>query len=98
MQTLISQIGFTFVEDAAALVEGFAKVVRILAVETFTAVRARVCGPVDRLAEACDVGNVIPARRDVIAWRRQAQARRKTPAGLSLLQRCNPFRGLHHLT
>jgi hypothetical protein len=96
MQTLISQIGFTFVEDAAALAQGFAKVVRTLAVETFTAVRARVCGPVDRLAEACDVGNVILARRAVIARRRQS--RRKTPTGLHLLQRCNPFRGLHHLT
>ena len=98
MQTLISQIGFTFVEDATALVEGFANVVRTLAVETFTAVRARICGPVDRLAEACDVGNVIPARRAVIARRRHSQARRKTPTGLHLLQRCNPFRGLHHLT
>ncbi len=98
MQTLISQIGFTFVEDAAALAQGFAHVVRTLAVETFTAMRARVFGPVDRLAEACDVGNVIPARRDVTARRRQFQTNRKTPTGLHLLQRCNPFRGLHHLT
>ena len=98
MQTLISQIGFTFVEDAAALAEGFAHVVRTLAAEAFTAVRARVFGPIDRLAEACDVGNVIPARRDATMRRRQSQARRKTPAGLHLLQRCNPFRGLHHLT
>jgi hypothetical protein len=98
MQTLISQIGFTFVEDATALAEGFANLVRTLAVETFNAMRARLCGPVDRLARACDVGNVIAARQDVMERRRISQMNQKMPTRRRPLDRLNPFRGLHHLT
>jgi hypothetical protein len=93
MQTIISEIAFTFVDDAIALARGLVNVARTLVVENFNAIRARISAPVDRLARACDVGNVIPAR-EVAASRRVA----RHPARRGLLERINPFRGLYDLT
>jgi hypothetical protein len=95
MQTIISEIAFTFVDDAIALARGLVDVARTLAAENFSAIRARISAPVDRLARACDVGNVIPAR-EAAATRRVA--RHPAPEGRSLRQRFNPFRGLYDLT
>ncbi len=66
MQTIVSELAFTFVDDAVALVTGFTGIVRDMAVETFTAARKRILAPVDRLARACDVGGVIAAREAAI--------------------------------
>jgi hypothetical protein len=52
MQTLIIQVATTFVDDAAALVNGFGLIVTHI-----------VMAPIDRIANACDVAGVLPARR-----------------------------------
>jgi hypothetical protein len=62
MQTVISQIAFTFVDDAIALVTGFGKAVRYLTVDLLAAARARILAPVDRLARTCDVADILTAR------------------------------------
>ena len=64
MQTLVSQLTTTFVDDAIELVKGFGKVVVHIAI-----------APIERIANACDVGGVL-ARRAV---RRVACARRRRP-------------------
>ena len=99
MQTIISEIAFTFVDDAAALMTGFAGIVRDLAVETFTAARKRALAPVDRLARACDVGGVIAAR-EAAAMRSRAPAAnwQRMPAPRRWRDRFNVFRGLYDLT
>ena len=52
MQTLVSEIVTTFVGDAAALLIGFVRgMLRV------------VMAPVERIAEACDVGGVLAMRR-----------------------------------
>jgi hypothetical protein len=66
MQTVISQITFTFVDDAMALATGFGRAVRYLTIELLVAARARMMAPVDRLARACDVANVLPARQAAV--------------------------------
>jgi hypothetical protein len=99
MQTIISEIAFTFVDDAIALAKGFAELVRTLAVESFAAIRARISAPIDRLAQACDVGNVISARQAAMARRRSLRTvRHHRPAPRRLLERFNLFRGLYDLT
>ena len=77
MQTLVSQLTTTFVDDAIELVKGFGKVI----VHITTA-------PIERMANACDVGGVLARRR---AARRLRAARR--PHGM-----WKPFGSLHHLT
>jgi hypothetical protein len=62
MQTVISKITFTFVDDAIALATGFGRAVRYLTIDLLVAARARMMAPVDRLARSCDVANVLPAR------------------------------------
>ncbi|MEO6840168.1 MAG: hypothetical protein ABI192_05330 [Bradyrhizobium sp.] len=99
MQTIISEIAFTFVDDAVALASGFAGIVRDMAVKTFTAARKLVLAPVDRLARACDVGGVIAAREAVVMRSRYQAAnwqRRRAPRRWR--DRFNIFRGLHDLT
>lgn len=99
MQTIISEIAFTFVDDAIALAKGLVDVARTLAVESLTVIRARIAGPIDRLAQACDVGNVISARQAAMSHRRALRAARQdAPAPRGLLERFNPFRGLYDLT
>jgi hypothetical protein len=99
MQTIISEIAFTFADDAAALVTGFTAIVRDMTVETFMAARKRILAPVDRLARACDVGGVIAAREAAITRSRYRSANwQRTPAPRRLRDRLNIFRGLHDLT
>jgi hypothetical protein len=100
MQTIISEIAFTFVDDAIALAKGLVDVARTLVVESFAALRTRVLAPIDRLAQACDVGNVISARQAATSRRlaQQAVARHTAPRPRRLLDRLNPFRGLYDLT
>jgi hypothetical protein len=98
MQTIISEIAFTFVDDAIALAKGFAEVVRTLAVESFAAIRARIFAPIDRLAQACDVGNVISGRQAAMPRRRLRTVRHHAPASRRLRDRFNLFRGLYDLT
>jgi hypothetical protein len=77
MQTLVSQLTTTFVEDAIELVKGFGKVIVHIAT-----------APIERLANACDVGGVL--------------ARRRAARGLRAVRRPHgmwkPFASLHHLT
>ncbi len=99
MQTIISEIAFTFVDDAAALVTGFTAIVRDMTVETFMAARKRVLAPVDRLARACDVGGVIAAREAAMTRSRYRGANwQRTAAPRRWRDRLNIFRGLHDLT
>ena len=77
MQTLVSQLTTTFVDDAIELVKGFGKVIVHIAT-----------APIERMANACDVGGVLARRRSA---RRQRAAHR--PRGL-----WKPFASLHHLT
>jgi hypothetical protein len=99
MQTIISEIAFTFVDDAAALVMGLKGIVRDMAVDTFAAARKRVLAPVDRLARACDVGGVIAGREAATMRSRYRSANRQhTAAPRRWRDRLNIFRGLHNLT
>jgi hypothetical protein len=99
MQTIISEIAFTFVDDAAALVTGLKDIVRDMAVESFMAARKRVLAPVDRLARACDVGGVIAAREAAMTRSRYRSANwQHTAAPRRWRDRLNIFRGLHDLT
>ena len=77
MQTLVAQLTTSFVDDAIELVKGFGKVVVHIAT-----------APIERIANACDVGDVLARRR---AARRLRAARRPH-------SRLNPFASLHHLT
>jgi len=85
MQTLVSQLTTTFVDDALELVKGFGKVVVHLAT-----------APIERIANACDVGGVLAARRSAphrlyaISKNRGSRSRRKFSF--------SPFSSLSHLT
>ena len=77
MQTLVSQLTTTFVDDAIEFVKGFGKVIVHIAT-----------APIERIANACDVGGVL-ARR---------QSARRLRAAHRPLSRWQPFASLHHLT
>jgi|HubBroStandDraft_2_1064218.scaffolds.fasta_scaffold2970613_1 hypothetical protein len=62
MQTVISEIAFTFVDDALALAVGFKRIARELARDLVAAGRARIMAPIDRLARACDVAGTLSTR------------------------------------
>lgn len=99
MQTIISEIAFTFVDDAIALVRGFAGILRDIASEPLTAARARILAPVDRLARACDVGGVISAREAAMTRSLHLRASwQPMPAPRRWRDRFNIFRGLYDLT
>jgi hypothetical protein len=99
MQTIVSEIAFTFVDDAAALIGGFVGILRQTAVAALWAGRERVLAPVDRLARACDVGGVIAAREAAAIGSRYRGANgRRTPAPGRRRDRLNIFRGLYQLT
>jgi hypothetical protein len=99
MQTIISEIAFTFVDDAVALASGFVTVARDIAAEILASARARILAPVDRLARTCDVGGVIAAREVAIPRRRQQGANwQPRPASRRWRDRLNIFRGLNDLT
>jgi hypothetical protein len=56
MQTLALEIATTFVDDAVALIGGCARIIVQILTRPFMA-------PVERLANACDVGGVLASRR-----------------------------------
>jgi hypothetical protein len=61
MQTVISSLALTLVDDALALVTGLVRVVSDGTGSAIAAARTRLSAPVDRLARACDVAGVLPA-------------------------------------
>ena len=63
MQTVISAIAFTFLDDATALATGFKRVTLELAAGLIAAARARITAPVDRIARACDVAGTLSGDR-----------------------------------
>ena len=78
MHTLVSQLTTTFVDDAIELVKGFGKIIVHIAT-----------APIERMANACDVGGVLARRQSA----RKAHHPR-APWKRSLL----PFAFLHYLT
>ena len=84
MQTLVSQLTTTFVDDAIELVKGFGKVIVHIAT-----------APIERIARACDVGGVLARRQSAHRPRATTKApRSRSPWTRSL----SPFASLHHLT
>jgi hypothetical protein len=84
MQTLVSQLTTTFIDDAIELVKGFGKII----VRFATA-------PIERIANACDVGGVLARRQSARQLRALRKAHRPhTPWKRSL----SPFASLHYLT
>lgn len=75
MQTLVSHLTTTFIDDAIELVKGFGKAIVHI-----------VTAPIERIANACDVGGVLA--------RRQSARRLRGPWKRSL----SPFASLHYLT
>ena len=61
MQTLAVQVASTFIGDAAALVNGFGRIVTHI-----------VMAPIERIANASDVAGILAARRAALARRREA--------------------------
>jgi hypothetical protein len=99
MQTIISEIAFTFVNDAVALASGFVTVARDLAADMLASARTRILAPVDRLARTCDVGGVLAAR-EAATLRRRHPAMNWQPgqSPRRWRDRFNIFRGLYDLT
>ena len=88
MQTLAVDIATTFVDDAAALVTGSGRALLRFAM-----------GPINRIANACDVAGVLAERRAAFRmWRANRARARRDGRRLSLLGRLSPFRHLAHLT
>lgn len=77
MQTVVSQLTTSFVDDAIELVKGFGKVIVHIAT-----------APIERMADACDVGGVLSRRRSA----------RRLRAANRPCSRWKPFASLHHLT
>jgi hypothetical protein len=98
MQTIVSELAFTFVDDAIALAGGVVSVTRELLAEMFKSIRDRLLAPIDRLARACDVGNVLSGRQAAMTRPRTLRAIRSAPAPRRLRDRFNIFRGLSDLT
>ena len=88
MQTLAVDIATTFVDDATALVTGLGRAFLRFAT-----------GPIDRIANACDIAGVLTERRATFRMWRASRARaRHAGRRFSLLGRLSPFRRLAHLT
>lgn len=83
MQTLVSHLTTSFADDAISLVKGFGRLIAYIAT-----------APIERIANACDVGGVLARRQ---AARRHRAALKKAQGPRSLWQ-LTPFAGLHHLT
>jgi hypothetical protein len=62
MQTIISEIVFSFADDAIALATGFKRIAVELAADLVAAARTRIMAPIDHLARACDVAGTLSAR------------------------------------
>jgi hypothetical protein len=82
MQTLVSQLTTTFVHDAIELVKGFGKITVHIAT-----------APIERIANACDVGGILARRQSAHPPRATAKTRRPRR-----LWKLSPFASLHHLT
>jgi hypothetical protein len=83
MKTLVSQLTPTFIDDAIERVKAFGRtVVRI------------ATAPIERMADACDVGGVLARRQSARQLRAIMQAQRPRPWKRSL----SPFASLHYLT
>src|SRR5207244_9033717 len=65
MQTLVSRLTTTFVDDAIELVKGFGKVIAHIAT-----------APIERIANACDVGGVLARRQAARSLRTTPKAHR----------------------
>jgi hypothetical protein len=88
MQTLAVDIASTFIDDAAALVTGLGRALLKFAM-----------GPIDRIANACDIAGVLTERRATFRmWRANRARARRDGRRFSLLGRLSPFRHLTHLT
>jgi len=88
MQTLAVDIATTFADDAAALLTGSGRALLQFAM-----------GPIDRIANACDIAGVLTERRATFRMWRASRARaRHAGRRFSLLGRLSPFRHLAHLT
>ena len=61
MQTVISSLAHTFIDDALALVAGFVRVSHDVAASALAGARAKLSAPIERLARRCDVAGVLPA-------------------------------------
>ena len=61
MQALAAQVATTFLGDAAALVNGFGRIVTHV-----------LMAPIERIANASDVAGILASRRVVLARRREA--------------------------
>jgi hypothetical protein len=85
MQTLVSQLTTTFADDAIELVKGFGKVIVHLAT-----------GPIERIANACDVGGVLATRRSA-RHRLHAMSSTRRPRNRRKFS-FSPFSSLSHLT
>ena len=84
MKTLVSHLTTTFVDDAIELVKGFGKVIVHIAT-----------APIERIANACDVGGVLARRQSARSLRAMMKAHQpRSPWKRSL----SPFASLHHLT
>ena len=88
MQTLAVDIAATFVDDAIVLVTSLVRALLRFAM-----------GPIDRIANACDIAGVLTERRATFRMWRASRARsRHAGRRFSLLGRLSPFRHLAHLT
>ena len=84
MQTLATQLTTSLIDDAIELVKGFGKVIVHIAT-----------APIERIANACDVGGVLARRQSARSLRAMMKAHRpRSPWKRSL----SPFASLHHLT
>ena len=88
MQTLAVDIATTFADDAAALLTGSGRALLRFAM-----------GPIDRIANACDIAGVLTERRAAIRMWQASRARpRREGRRVGLLGWLSPFRHLAHLT
>ena len=84
MKTLVSRLTNTFIDDAIELVKGFGRTVVHIAT-----------APIERMANACDVGGVLARSQSARRLRAMMKAQRpRTPWKRSL----SPFASLHYLT
>lgn len=84
MQTLVSRLTTTFVDDAIELVKGFGKVIVHIA-----------SAPIERIANACDVGGVLARRQAARSLRAMMKVHQP---GSPWKRSLSPFASLHYLT
>ena len=96
MQTVISEIALTFVDDAIALATGFKRIALELARDLVAAGCARIMAPIDRLARACDVAGTLSTRKGL--RRQPSWAPRRPRYRFDVLRIRAAFRTLRDLT